>query len=91
MISGMSDVTPIQQQTLQAEIARSAAAGWTVTSVTGGQAILQRTKRIGWFWNIVLSFITFGIWLIVVLVKVINRKTETMIITVDAAGNLTRR
>lgn len=91
MMTRMTDVNPVQQQTLQAEIARASADGWTVTSVTGGQAILQRKKRIGWFWNLVLTFLTAGLWLIVVLVRVINRKTETLVITVDAAGNLTRR
>lgn len=90
-MSGMTDVTVAQQQALQNEIARASADGWTVTSVTGNQAILQRKKRIGWFWNIVLTFLTAGLWLIVVIVKVVNRKTQTQIITVDVAGNVRRR
>ncbi|MBF4603781.1 hypothetical protein [Curtobacterium sp. VKM Ac-2884] len=87
----MTDVTPAQQQALQTEIARASADGWTVTSVTGNQAILQRKKRIGWFWNLVLTVVTGGLWLIVVIIRLVNRKTQTQIITVDAGGLVTRR
>jgi len=62
--------------------------GWAVESRTETQAIMTRKARIGWFWNIVLSVLTGGIWLLVVLYKVINRKVERKVLTVDAAGNL---
>jgi hypothetical protein len=75
---------------LNAEVAKYARQGWQVQSVVGNQAVLSKTKRIGWFWNLVLIGITFGIWLIVVLVRVINRKKNTLILTVDAYGKVKR-
>lgn len=75
---------------LNAEVAKYARQGWTVQSVTPGQAVLGKNKRIGWFWNLLLTIVTAGIWLIVVLVRVINRKKNTMIITVDPYGKIKR-
>lgn len=75
---------------LNAEVARAAAQGWTVSSVAGDQAVLQRKKRIGWFWNIILSILTGGLWLIVVIIRVVNRKIQTLILTVDAFGTIRR-
>lgn len=80
-----------QAAILNAEVARLAAQGWTVGSVSGDQGILQRKKRIGWFWNTILTLITAGLWLIVVIVRVVNRKIETRIVTVDAYGAVTVR
>lgn len=76
---------------VNAEVAKLARDGWTVSSVTPGQAVLQRRKRIGWFWNIILTLLTAGLWLIVVIVKLVNRKTLTKIVTVDAYGNVSTR
>lgn len=73
---------------LNAEVARYARKGWTVSSVTPGQAVLQRKKKIGVLLNVLLSIITGGLWLIVVIVRVVNRKVETKIITVDAYGKV---
>lgn len=75
---------------LNAEVARYAAKGWTVSSVTPGQAVLQRKKRIGFLLNLILSLLTGGLWLIVVLVRVINRKIESVILTVDVNGSVSR-
>jgi len=85
-------ITPEQQAAiLNAEVARLAAQGWTVGSVSAGQGILQRKKRIGWFWNTVLTLLTGGLWLIVVIVRVVNRKIETRVVTVDAYGTVSIR
>ena len=87
-----ANATPItaaqQSAILNAEVARLASQGWTVSSVSGGQGIVQRKKRIGWFWNTILVLITAGLWLIVVVVRVINRKIETRIVTVDQFGTV---
>ncbi len=80
-----------QSAVLDAEIAKWAKAGWSVTSTSPGQAVLQRKKRIGWFWNLILTLLTGGLWLIVVIIRVVNRKIETRIITVDAAGRVAVR
>lgn len=55
--------------------------GWSVESRTETQAVVSRKSRIGWFWNVVLSVVTGGLWLIVVLYKVINRKVERKVLT----------
>jgi len=80
-----------QGEALQAEVARWARDGWTVSHVGGVQAVLQRKKRIGWFWNLILTIITGGLWLIVVIVRVVNRKIETKILTVDGYGTVTAK
>jgi len=75
-------------QILNAEVARYAQQGWTVNAVSPGQAVLSRTRRMGWFWNTVGVFITAGLWLIYVIYRALNRKTDTLIITVDPAGRV---
>lgn len=64
--------------------------GWTIESRTDTQAVMTRKARIGWFWNILLSVLTGGLWLIVVFFKLVNRKVERRVLTADAAGNLVR-
>jgi hypothetical protein len=91
----MSSSTPLPMEqltaVLNAEVARYAARGWSVSSVQGQQAVLQRQKRIGWFWNLVLTLVTGGLWLIVVIIRVVNRKIESLIVTVDAYGRISTR
>lgn len=91
----MSSSTPLPMEqltaVLNAEVARYAARGWMVSSVQGQQAVLQRQKRIGWFWNLILTLITGGLWLIVVIIRVVNRKVESLIVTVDAYGRISTR
>jgi hypothetical protein len=93
----MSDISPpspaalsadVRAQLLNSVIATQAQAGWTVQAVSEGQAILSRNKRIGWALNLLLALLTAGIWLIVVLVQIVNRKKETLIVTVDKFGNV---
>lgn len=74
---------------LNAEVARYANQGWEVSSVSAGQGVLQRKKRIGWFWNLILTILTGGLWLIVIIIRVVNRKIETRIVRVDAYGRVT--
>lgn len=78
-------------QILNAEIAKYASKGYTVQSSGAGQAVLTKNKRIGWFWNALLVLLTAGLWLIYVIYKALNRKQETIIITVDAYGRVSRR
>ena len=62
-------------------VAKHVADGWTVESRTETQAVVSKKARIGWFWNIVLSVLTGGLWLIVVVFKLINRKVERKVLT----------
>lgn len=87
MSNSTTPIPPEQRAALlNAEVARLASQGWTVSSVSGDQGIVQRKKRIGWFWNTLLAIITGGLWLIVVVIRVVNRKIETRVVTVDAFG-----
>lgn len=66
---------------LDQKVAEYVAKGWAVESRTDSQAVMTKKSRIGWFWNIVLSVFTGGLWLIVVLYKVLNRKVERVVLT----------
>jgi hypothetical protein len=77
-----------RSQILTAEVAKYAKRGWTVETVSGGQAVLSKNKRIGWFWNLILVILTGGLWLIYVIYRALNRKKLTAIITVDQYGNV---
>lgn len=90
----VSQTTPQQlsieqrQQILGAEVAKHVANGYTATSVIGTTATLTKNKRIGWFWNTVLTLVTSGLWLIVVVFRVVNRKRITIVLTVDPYGKI---
>ena len=75
-------------QLLNAEVAKYAQRGWTVQSVAAGQAVVSKNKRIGWFWNLILVVLTGGLWLIYVVYRALNRKVQTVVLTVDPAGRI---
>ena len=77
-----------RSQLLTAEVANYVKQGWTVETITAGQAVLSKNKRIGWFWNLILVILTGGLWLIYVVYRALNRKKLTAIITVDQYGNV---
>lgn len=69
-------------------IARYVNDGWAIESRTETQAVLTKKKRIGWMWNILLTVLTGGVWLVVVFFKLVNRKVERKVLTADPSGNL---
>lgn len=73
---------------LDQAVAKYVGQGWAIESRTETQAVLTKKSRIGWFWNIVLSVLTGGLWLIVVIYKLVNRKVERKVLTADAMGNV---
>ncbi len=79
-----------RQEILNREVAAYVSRGYTVESSTPGQAILSKRARIGWFWNTVLTFFTAGLWLIVVIYKLVNRKVDRVILAVTENGNVIR-
>jgi len=83
--------TEARAEILNGEVARYASKGWTVNSMQGSQAVLSRKRKIGFMWNAILALLTGGLWLIVVLVRVINRKVENLVLNVDAFGKISRR
>lgn len=66
---------------LDQKVAEYVAKGYAVESRSDTQAVVSRKKRIGWFANTVLTVLTGGLWLIVVLYKLINRKTERVVLS----------
>lgn len=73
---------------LDENVAGYVSRGWAVESRTESQAVLSKRSKIGWFWNIVLSILTGGLWLLVVLYKVLNRKTSRVVLTLDPSGRV---
>lgn len=76
---------------LDQAVAEYVGKGWAVESRTESQVVLSKRSRIGWFWNIVLSVLTGGLWLLVVLYKVLNRKTSRVVLTLDPSGRVLQR
>lgn len=66
---------------LDQKVAEYVAKGWAVESRTDTQAVMAKKKRIGWLWNILLTVLTGGLWLIVVFFKLVNRKVERVVLT----------
>lgn len=66
---------------LDQKVAEYVAKGYAVESRTDTQAVVSRKKKIGLVSNVLLTLLTGGIWLVVVAYKVINRKTERVVLT----------
>ncbi|QOI66969.1 membrane protein [Microbacterium phage GardenState] len=56
----------------------------------GLQATLTRKAKLGTFWNVALSILTGGLWLIVIAIRLANRKTESVVLYVDELGKVRR-
>lgn len=78
----------VRSAALDAEVARQLGKGWMLQSRTESQAVLVRTKKMGLFWNVVLTILTGGIWLIVIVIRMFNRKSKVRTITVDLNGKV---
>lgn len=66
---------------LDQKVAEYVSKGWAVESRSENQAVITKRSRIGFFWNTVLSVFTGGLWLLVVLYKLVNRKVERKVLT----------
>lgn len=77
-----------RQEILQIEIRKYVNRGYTVQSVSGTQAVLSKRKKIRLVTHIILSLLTFGFWLIIPLIQIINRKQSTILLAVDPLGNV---
>jgi hypothetical protein len=103
--SGMSDRTLVvvsdseRDRILNTAVAAYAREGWTISAIFAGQAIAQRKGplfgSVVWI-NVVFTLICFlltivsaGLFLIVLLVMYLNRDNESVIITVDEYGRRT--
>lgn len=79
-----------RQNILNRAVAKYVKAGWATETITGTQAVLVKTKRIGLFWNVVLTAITAGVWLIYVAYRALNRKSTRIVLHVDEVGRVKR-
>jgi hypothetical protein len=79
-----------KQQILQQAVTSWAAGGWTVNYVNADQAVLKRTRRMGWFWNTIAVLFTGGLWLIYVIYRALNRLEDVAVLTVDDFGVIRR-
>jgi len=76
---------------LSRTVADYARKGWATESISNTQAVMVKTKRIGWFWNLILTLITAGIWLIFVIYRALNRKTKRVVLFVTEQGKVETR
>lgn len=74
---------------LDQAVSRYAREGYTVTSRTDSQAVLQRKERVRWLLWLLLALLTAGILLIVPIFKAVNRRTETVVLTLTPEGRVT--
>lgn len=79
---------------LNTEVVKLSRQGFTVTDRTPGQVILQRKKPISFLYILVmilLAMTVIGILLIFPLLRMVNGKKETVVLTVDPAGRVRSR
>ena len=75
---------------LDAQVAQYVAKGFAVESRTESQAVLVKRSRIGLFWNVLLTVVTGGLWLIVIAYRLINRKSSRVVLTAREDGRTVR-
>ena len=76
-------------QTIANTLARSGR--WRVESQSDYNAIVVKGSRPNHILHLILSIVTFGIWLIVWLIVALVLKEKRYLLTVDAYGNTTTR
>lgn len=72
-------------------VAYHVAQGWSVMTTRDDMVIMTRKKKIGWFWNLLLTLLTGGLWLIVVIVRIVNRKQQSLTLTMRPDGHIDQR
>ena len=80
-----------RQEILQREIAKLVAKGYQVQSSSATQAVLSKKKKIRLITHILIAVITFGIWLLVPLWQMINRKQNMLTVLVDEFGSVRKK
>ena len=80
-----------RQEILQREIAKLVAKGYQVQSSSATQAVLSKKKKIRLITHIFIAVITFGIWLLVPLWQMINRKQNMVTVSVDEFGSVRKK
>lgn len=87
-VSGAPIELEVRQKILQEQIMAHAAKGWTVLSQTQTQASLSKGKDTNHVLHLILSLITFGLWIPVWIVVTIAAGKKTRLITVNEQGSV---
>lgn len=89
-VVGAVPVDPVAaaQPELDKRVAKLSSQGYAIESRTPTQVVLAKKSRIGWFWNVVLALVTAGLWLIYVAYRLINRKSDRIVLTVTPTGKI---
>ena len=80
-----------RQEVLQREIAKLVAKGYQVQSSSATQAVLSKKKKIRLITHILIAVITVGVWLLVILWQMINRKQTMITVSVDEFGKVRKK
>lgn len=80
-----------RQEILQREIAKLVAKGYQVQSSSATQAVLSKKKKIRLITHILIAVVTVGLWLLVPLWQMINRKQNMITVTVDEFGSVKKK
>lgn len=64
--------------------------GWKIADRTETSVTLTRKKKFNLFLHIVMTLITGGIWLLVILLLLLNRGQEAVTLTVDDSGRVVK-
>jgi hypothetical protein len=65
--------------------------GYTVRSNTGRQAVVAKQQSVNVPLNLVLAILTGGFWLILLAIRLLNRPTDLVVLSVDETGELQGR
>ena len=76
---------------MDAEVASYVAKGFAVESRSDTQVVMVKHRRIGWFWNAALTVATGGLWLFYVAFRLINRKSDRVVLTADPVSGAVAR
>jgi hypothetical protein len=76
---------------LATAVTREVAAGWRVESQTPTNAVLVKGKQTSHVLHLILSFITFGLWVPVWIIMAVLNRRQAITLAVDPYGNIQRQ
>ncbi len=67
--------------------------GYEVSSRTRTQVVMAKERKLGLLWwvvNLILAALTGGLWLIYVIYRVVNKRSDQVVFTVEDGGRVSR-
>jgi len=77
-----------RQNRLQDEVEKLVLAGWRIRLQREGRVVLARTSFPPFWLNLILTIITAGLWLVVLLVWWLSPTEERCVVWLDADGRV---